>query len=211
MLLFPGPAYRVQTERLLIRCWEPADAVGLKEAVDSSLDHLLSWMPWAAAEPQELQQKIKLIRSWRSQFDAGTDYVYGIFDREEKRVLGGTGLHTRAGPGGLEIGYWIRQDAIRQGFATETAAALTRVAFEIESVNRVEIHCEPANLRSAAVPRKLGFTAEAILRQRMADAQGRWRDTQVWSLLREEYLASPAVSFKMTAYDAIGRSILTEP
>ncbi len=210
MLLFPGPAYRIQTERLTLRCWEPRDAARLKEAIDSSLDHLLPWMPWAADEPQELQQKIQRLRAWRSQFDRGEDFVYGIFDREEQRVLGGSGLHTRARPGGLEIGYWIRYDSIHQGLATETAAALTRVAFEIESVHRVEIHCDPANVRSAAVPRKLGFTMEAVLRQRLALPQGGWRDTQVWTLLHEEYPGSPAARAEIVAYDAAGRSILGE-
>ena len=46
------PPYRIVTERLVLRTWEPRDAPLLKEAVDSSIDHLLPWMPWAAHEPQ---------------------------------------------------------------------------------------------------------------------------------------------------------------
>jgi RimJ/RimL family protein N-acetyltransferase len=72
-------------------------------------------------------------------------------------VLGGTGLHTRAGAGTGEIGYWVHKDYINQGLATEATAALTKVAFLIERVARVEIHCDPNNVRSAAVPRKLRF------------------------------------------------------
>ena len=41
------PPYRIVTERLVLRCWEPRDAAALKEAVDASLDHLRPWMPWA--------------------------------------------------------------------------------------------------------------------------------------------------------------------
>ena len=41
-------------------------------------------------------------------FDLGTDFVMGIFDRDESGVLGGTGLHKRRGAHALEIGYWIR-------------------------------------------------------------------------------------------------------
>ena len=54
-----------------------------------------------------------------------------------------------------------------QGLATEVSAALTRVAFEIDQVDRVEIHCEPQNVRSAAVPRKLGYQHEATLARRL--------------------------------------------
>jgi RimJ/RimL family protein N-acetyltransferase len=207
-LLFPGPAYRIQTRRLTIRCWNPMDAPMEKEAIDSSIDHLLPWLPFAADEPQELQQKIELLRTWRSHFDAGTDFLYGIFNLGETRVLGGTGLHPRVGPGALEIGYWIRKDAINQGYASEAAAALTRVAFEVQACHRVEIHCDPQNLRSAAVPSKLAFKHEATLRGRVPNHLGQWIDSMVWTMLAEEYPASPAARAEMTAFDAAGRSLL---
>ena len=152
-----GPAYRIETPRLVVRCWQPADAFMLREAVESSVDHLLPWLPWAQAEPEELQAKVDRLRMFRGKFDLGEDYVYGIFDRQEGRVIGGSGLHTRVGPGAREIGYWIRKDEIGHGYATEVSAALTKVAFEIDRVDRVEIRCDPENVRSAAIPAKLGF------------------------------------------------------
>lgn len=204
-----GPAYCVRTERTVIRCWNPSDAVLLKEAIDSSLDHLRPWMPWAEQEPTEVEAKVELLlRSFRGRFDLGQDFTYGIFDPDEKRVLGGTGLHTRIGQGALGIGYWIRADCINRGLATEVAAALTRVAFEVNQVNRVEIHCDPSNVRSAAVPRKLGFTHEATLRQRVPGRGGELRDEMIWALLRSEYPESPAARCSIEAYDAIGARII---
>ena len=44
-----------------------------------------------------------------------------------------------------------------EGLATEIAAALTRVAFEVHQVNRVEIRCDPSNSPSAAVAKKLAL------------------------------------------------------
>jgi len=203
-----GPAYCVRTERTVIRCWNPSDAVLLKEAIDSSLGHLRPWMPWAEQEPTEVEAKVELLRSFRGRFDLGQDFTYGIFDTDEKRVLGGTGLHTRIGQGALEIGYWIRADCINRGLATEVAAGLTRVAFEVNQVNRVEIHCDPSNVRSAAVPRKLGFTHEATLRQRVPGHSGELRDDMIWTLLRSEYPESPAARCSIEAYDAIGARII---
>ena len=46
----------------------------------------------------------------------------------------------------------------RQGYAVETAHALTAAAFDVPEVERVEIHHDEANVRSCAVPRSLGFT-----------------------------------------------------
>lgn len=202
------PAYRIETKRLVVRCWEPGDAPLLKIAVEASIDHLLPWMPWAVDEPGELQTKIDLLRRFRGDFDLGRDFVYGIFDAAERAVLGGTGLHTRAGEGALEIGYWIHVDHINQGLATEAAGALTRVAFEAHRVQRVEIHCASENLASASVPRKLRFVHEATLRRRVRDAEGEPRDTMVWTLLNDEYPSSPAAEQPISAFDAIGRRIL---
>jgi RimJ/RimL family protein N-acetyltransferase len=200
----PGPAYRVRTPRLLLRCWDPADAPLLLQAVAESLEHLRPWMPWAHQEPESLQTKVNRLRGFRAEFDLGTNFVYAIFDPDERQVIGGTGLHPRVGPGALEIGYWIHVNQIGKGYATEAAGALTRVAFEVEGVRRVEIHCDPANEKSAAVPRKLGFTHEATLRARSLTPEGEERDTMIWSMLAAEFRATPVAHASVEAYDAMG-------
>ncbi len=205
---FPGPAYVVRTEHLVIRCYNPVDAPLLEAAVQRSLEHLRPWMPWVNSEPEPLQVKIDRLRKFRASFDLGQDFIYGIFTPDETQLIGGTGLHTRVGADGREIGYWIGVDFIGKGYATETAAALTRVAFEVDQVQRVEIHCDPANVRSANVARKLGYVHEATLRQRIANSAGQLRDAMIWSLLAEEYPASPAAALALEAFDSIGRRIL---
>jgi RimJ/RimL family protein N-acetyltransferase len=202
-----GPAYRIVTPRLVIRCWNPADAPILKTAIDESLEHLRPWMPWVSGEPTDLQAKIDTLRYFRGRFDLNQDFIYGIFTLDEQRVVGGTGLHTSLGHNVREIGYWIHSQFTHQGLATEVSAALTCVAFEIDQVDRVEIHCDPENVFSAAVPRKLGFTHEATLRRRTVRADGLARDTMIWSLLHEEYPTSVAAQVRFSAFDAIGRQI----
>ena len=203
-----GPAYRIVTERLVVRCWDPADAALLKEAIDSSLDHLRPWMPWAREEPQTLAAKVALLRRFRGQFDLNDDFVYGIFARDERRVLGGTGLHTRVGARAREIGYWIRADAEGRGYVTEAVAALTRVGFELDRLERIEIHCEPANVRSAGVPRRLGYVHEATLRGRVRDAGDRPRDVLVFTMFADAYPSSPAADAVAAAFDAAGARLL---
>ena len=203
-----GPAYRIHTARMVLRCWEPADAPLIAAALIESRDHLMPWMPWAANEPVELSQRVKWLRKFRGEFDLDQDYIYGVFNPDESRVIGGTGLHTRAGEAAREIGYWIHVDFTHRGLATELSAALTRVAFEVDQVNRVEIHCDPRNIYSAAVPRKLGYTLEGTLRARTIGSDGLPSDSMVWSLLRDEYPASPSASAQVEAYDATGQRLL---
>ena len=163
----PAPPYRIVTDRLVLRCWEPRDAPLLLEATVASVEHLRAWMPWAHDEPQPLPAQVEKLRGFRARFDAGEDFIYAIFDSGERQVLGGTGLHRRVGDDAFEIGYWIRADRLREGLATEASAALTRVAFAVCGVDRVEIHVDVDNAPSAGVPARLGYAEEARLRRRL--------------------------------------------
>jgi RimJ/RimL family protein N-acetyltransferase len=165
-------------------------------------------MTWAHQEPQSLEEMASRLRRFRGIFDLGQDFLYGIFDKTETHVLGGTGLHTRAGAYAREIGYWIHVDHTNQGLATEATAALVKVAFEIEDVQRVEIHCGPENLRSAAIPRRLGFVHEATLQRRFELANGKMRDTMIWSLFSEQYPVSLCAKAQIKAFDALDRRLL---
>jgi RimJ/RimL family protein N-acetyltransferase len=203
------PAYRIETERVVLRCWEPDDAPLMKEAVDASLEHLRPWMPWARYEPQTLDEKVELARTFRGEFDLGTNFIYGVFEPDESRALGGSGLHPRGGDGSLEIGYWIRADAIGQGLATEVAAVLTRVGFEKLELDRVDVQVDPENERSLNVPRKLGFVEEARLRRRLPPKEdgGPRRDAVLFTMLVEELASSRCLAFDYIAYDALGREL----
>lgn len=202
------PAYRVETNRLVLRCWEPGDARLLKEAIDASLDHLRRWMPWANNEPELLEVKVKRLRHFRAMFDLDKDYIYAIFNQDETLVLGGSGLHTRLGENAREIGYWIHSDHVNHGYATEASAALTKVAFEIEGMDRVEIHCSPENPASSSVPRKIGFVHEATLRRRGPVKDGIPVDSMIWSMHADDYPGSMPSAVSIRAFDASGRSIL---
>jgi RimJ/RimL family protein N-acetyltransferase len=192
-------AFRIETARLVLRCWEPADAGLMKDAVDTSLDHLRPWMPWAEAEPSTLEQKRQLLTRFAEDFARGDDAVYGIFEPDERRVVGGTGLHPRLDSNAREIGYWIRADAVGHGLGSESTAALTRVAFEVDGVERVEIHCDPANVRSAAIPRRLGYEQADEL-----DGNGHF----VFRMPRDAYPGSPPANAPAQAYDEAGARVL---
>ena len=129
----------------------------------------------------------------------------GIFSADESQLLGGTGLHPRSDPGGLEIGYFIRASATRQGYVTESTAALTRVGFEICGADRIEIRIDPENEASLGVPRKLGYIEEATLRRRLpGKAGGPLRDVTIFTMFREDF--DPAIAPDLRAFDAVRAS-----
>ncbi len=199
--------YRIETERLIIRCYDPKDAPLLKNSVDESLEHLSPWMPWAKFEPQTIQEKVNLIRMFRGNFDLGKDYTYGIFNKREDVLIGGTGLHNRLDGNAREIGYWINVNHINKGYATESVRALLKVGFEIENLERIEIHCTTENIRSSKVPEKIGFTHEATLKKRIENDGSPNEDKMIWTIFKDEYLESGLSEFTVNAYDITGRLI----
>ena len=136
----------------------------LVEAVNDSLDELRPWMPWAQvpATPDSIGAFLgQAERDW----DMGAEFQFAVRGRrghEPEALLGFCGLHDRIGPGGLEIGYWVRSDCTGRGVATSAAAGLRDAALGLDGVARVEIHCDAANVRSAAIPPRLGFRLDRI-------------------------------------------------
>jgi RimJ/RimL family protein N-acetyltransferase len=182
----------LRTERLVVRGWRASDAPLLKEAVDASLEHLQEWLPWALTEPSPLEVVAARLTAFAAAFDEGRDWLYGIFSPDETMVFGGTGLHPRIGPGALEIGYWLLADAVGKGYTTEAVRALTAAAFSADPVERLEIRCDSRNVRSAAVPRRLGYRHVDTLERHTPSAAGGPAATLVWWLTREDFLRGGA-------------------
>lgn len=204
-------AYRIETARLLLRCWSPEDATELLRVIQAHLDRLRPWLPWTVRYPMSVEDQMAELRRMRRRFDGDEDFCYGVFARPGGELVGGCGLHTRSGPGSRELGYWIRPDRWGQGLATELAAALTRVAFEVDQIERVDLRCAPDNRRSARVAEKLGFRHEATLRRRINPpaADGAMREAMIWSMVEDEMPASPAARLAAgtRAFDGLGRPL----
>jgi len=151
----PGrPDEIIDHGRVRLRRHREDDLDAVFQAVTDSLDHLRPWMPWAADYTR--QAAAGFLAASACGWEDGSEYNYAIVT--DGTLAGGCGLMARIGPGGLEIGYWVRQGYTRRGLATTASAALVEQAFRLPDVERVEIVIDELNLASAGVPRKLGFT-----------------------------------------------------
>lgn len=161
--LAPGiaPPQRIDLGDLLVRRWRSEDLIPRFEAIAASFDHLHPWMDWLA-EPMTLERQHDFgdaaAASWPS--PDGSCH-YGIFDAEGN-LLGAIGLHDRVGPRMLELGYWCHVSHTGRGVITRAADALTRIALTLPGIDHIEIHCDEANIRSAAVPRRLGYRLDRV-------------------------------------------------
>ena len=200
--------YRIETGRLVMRCWSPNDAPRLRALIDSSDQHLRPYIAWMQDEPMPLAQTAERLREARAKFDRDERYDFAVLDRDETTLLGEAGLFPRVGKGALEVGYWIGAGHTRQGYASEATAALVRVAFKAARVDRVELHCDPANAASMTIAQRLGFSHEATLHRRFR-LNDRYFDSAIWVLFADGYAAGPAASSgPVRAFDCMGMQIV---
>lgn len=172
---------------VLLELLDPERGGDVADVVNADLDHLRPWMPWAHRPTNAQEQAMRLATSAATAAD-GDDASYTI--TVDGRIVGGCGLHARSEPGERDIGYWIAASDESKGYVTAAAAGLARVAFEVVGSPKVRITCDEANVRSAAVPARLGFTHEVTL-EREASAPAETGRFMVWVLTADEWPESP--------------------
>ena len=169
-------------DRVVIRPYREEDAQTLMDAINESRDHLRPWMPWANDHQAVEETRTWIVRSLAQRL-LRESFNLSLWEIASGRFLGAVGLHPRGWDArAFEIGYWVRASAEGHGYVSEAVRLLTDYAFDTLSANRVAIHCDARNQRSAAVAERLGFVREALLRNHMLAPDGSLRDTLIFSL-----------------------------
>lgn len=180
MWLETAPPELVDAGPVVLRPQHVDDAAAIAAAIRVSREEIRPWLPFANDDEAitEAAQRRRLedaALGWQS----GTDFPYSVLAPEHGALVGLIGLHLRVGPGCMEIGYWIDTRWSGRGLMTAAAGALTGIALGLGGVERVEIHCDEANRRSAAIPRRLGFDLDRI-EDYPVDAPGQTGRRLIW-------------------------------
>jgi ribosomal-protein-serine acetyltransferase len=167
-----------------IRLVEENDVDELYRVVDANRAYLAEWLPWAGES--RLETAVEFVQRAHAQAEANNGFQANIVDGDGA-IVGFIGFHgidwaNRA----TGIGYWIAEDRQGRGTMTEAVRALTTHAFTVWGLNRVEIRVAVGNERSAAVPERLCFVREGVLRQVERHADG-FKDNVVYSMLANEW------------------------
>ena len=179
----------LEHDGLVLRRWTAGDAELVGNLVAANIEHLRPYMPWIEHEPLALEARRELGYGWDATWAAGGDVIYGIY--EDGVGVGGTGLHRRLGPGGLEIGYWVHVDHLGKGIARRASEGLTSLAFTLPGIERVEIHHDLTNVHSRRVPEQLGFHLMGKSKvPRTPQAPADCGVDLVWRTTRDEWLAA---------------------
>ncbi len=177
----------LETERLLLRPWEDADAEILyKWASDPELGPRAGWPPHTSVE-----NSLEIIRG-----PLGEPETYALVLKETGEPVGSMGLfppeefcppeNLPKDAVQLELGYWIARPYWGRGLVPEAGREMLRYAFE--DLGCVVAHCShfDFNAQSRRVIEKLGFTYR-LTREVDCGQLGEKRTDVCYTLTREEW------------------------
>ena len=171
---------REVAEGIEIRLFENSDAETVFAAVVRNREYLREWLPWVDRTRSAWDIR-EFIGRARDKFETGQApdagiWIGGVFS-------GSIGSHAidRANRS-TSIGYWIDSARQGRGVMTRCCATVLDYLFDDLLLHRVEIRCGTGNARSSAVPQRLGFQREGVLRE-AERVNDRWVDLVVWSML----------------------------
>jgi len=168
-----------------IKLLEPSDAEAVFAVADRDRAYLREWLPWVdrTDSAEDVRHFIEDVVSPQWADNRGPQCGIWV----DGSLAGSIGCHAidwanRA----CSLGYWIESRRQGQGLVTRSVAAMLDYLFETQRLHRVVIQCGVGNHRSCAIPERLGFIKEGVLRQ--AERVGsRWVDLATWSMLEEEW------------------------
>lgn len=148
---------RVPAGAVELRALTTEHAGPIVDAIAGSLEALRPWFPWAQAPPQ-IDEQVDRAHAAQRAFAAGTDFEFSLFEVSTNLLVGGLRVNPAAGPGIAEIGYWVRSDRHRRGYASSAVVAAADAVFEhLRAIDAVEIRMDVANSASAGVARSARF------------------------------------------------------
>lgn len=171
------------TDRLLIRMPMPGDGKQMYEAINASITDLKPWLPFAHMNQTEEDVEVN-IREAHLKFLKREDLRLLVFLKETGKLIASSGLHRIDWEiPKFEIGYWLDSRYTGKGYMTEAVQGITDFAANELKARRIEIRCDTRNVKSAAIPERLGFTLEGVLRNDSLEIGStiKLRDTSVYA------------------------------
>ncbi len=159
-------------------------AEGLLQAVNENREHLSAFLPWVP-NMQTVEDFENYIRNCQALIEEKKELSFVIFYNDA--IIGRIGLHyMNLRDKNASIGYWLTKSAEGKGIIIQSCKAIIDCGFNELGLHRIEIKAATTNQRSRAIPLKLGFTEEGILRQAEL-VKGEFLDIVLFSMLKNEW------------------------
>jgi ribosomal-protein-serine acetyltransferase len=155
--------HRRLDEEIELRSLDQPDAETLFDLTDRNRDHLRAWLPWVDGT-RTVRDTLTFIRTALEQERDGDGFQAGIWYHGD--LAGVVGYHRIDWPRRrVALGYWLAKAFEGRGIMTRACRVLVEHALHELGLERVEIRAATGNVRSRAIPLRLGFDEEGVVRR----------------------------------------------
>lgn len=162
----------------------PEMAEEMFRIIDEDREYLREWLPFVDGT--------KVVEDTRNYLKSAAQWNIGgqqwnVVIRYKNHICGCIGyprLDKQNNRG--EIGYWLSEKYQGKGIMIRSCERAVRYGFEHLDLNRIEIRVATPNVKSIAIPRKLGFEEEGVQREAIF-LNGRYYDALAFSKLKREF------------------------
>lgn len=169
---------------LVLKELKPYQAETVFRVVDQNRESLREFLPWLDFNMSARDSENFILNAAKSNL-AGTTLILGVFF--EDRFVGMVSFNNiQKVNRSAQIGYWLCASARGKGLMTKAVKRLIDFGFRDLHLHRIEVRAAPHNAKSRAIPERLNFSAEGVLRE-VEWLYDRFHDLAIYGLLRSEW------------------------
>ncbi|TFG77281.1 MAG: N-acetyltransferase [Thermodesulfobacteriales bacterium] len=157
----------------------------LFDLIEDNREYLKEWLPWLDNN-RYFQNTIDFIKISQIQYERNETVQFALMYKG--KVAGVVGYHridwlNRS----TSIGYWLGEQYQGKGLIAKSCSKVLDYSFGRMGLNRIEIRCATENLKSRAIPKRLGFKEEGLIRE-AEWLYDHFVDHVVYGMLESEWL-----------------------
>jgi RimJ/RimL family protein N-acetyltransferase len=182
----------IETQRLLLRPWQPQDRHTLLDLLDANRQRLAIDFPVTLAAVRDAATAANFIEQKIREWHTRAGYQFGVWETASGQCVGLLSFkNIDWSVPKAELVYLLAAEAEGRGLMQEAARAGLTWGFERLDLERVYCNARPGNHRSGTLAKHLGFQAEGLLRHAFRGGDGQLYDTTIYGLLRTEFMVPP--------------------
>lgn len=172
-------------DEVVLKLLDTIHADQLFELTDSCRPYLKEWLPWVDGS-KSIEDTKSFIEMTKKQFASNNGFQAGIWYKGN--LAGVVGYHSMNWASrSTSLGYWLGEGYQGNGVMTKACKAFVDHAFRRLNLNRIEIRCAEKNIKSRAIPERLGFIEEGMIRE-AEWLYDHYVDHRVYGILVREWL-----------------------
>lgn len=167
-----------------LKLLEINDSEELFDLVDKNRKYLKQWLPWVDSTITSDDTR-KFIQSCIEKFAGNKAFEAGIWFKG--KMAGVIGIHEiEWEKEETALGYWIAEEYQGNALVTDSCKVILKYCFDELKLKKVEIRCATENIKSRAIPQRLGFK-ESGKREMAEWLYDHYVDHVIYSISRDDF------------------------